>query len=108
MANDNKPNPNRIKISPWIIYAGIVVLFLFVIMLLNLKSEEVKGIRFSAPEAGTLLLTLIGFFLGIKFEKEITDYLLYIIVGFIVITALPLFISYIKGAIGISKVEEEV
>ena len=53
-------------------------------------------------------LTLIGFFLGIKFEKEITDYLLYIIVGFIVITALPLFISYIKGAIGISKVEEEV
>lgn len=30
MANDNKPNPNRIKISPWILYAGIIVVFLFI------------------------------------------------------------------------------
>jgi cell division protease FtsH len=30
MANDNKPNPNKLKISPWILYAGIVVLFLFI------------------------------------------------------------------------------
>lgn len=30
MANDNKPNPNKFKISPWILYAGIVVLFLFI------------------------------------------------------------------------------
>ncbi len=49
-----------------LVYAGaIVVLFLFVIMLLNLKADEVKGLRFSAPEAGTLLLTLIGFLIFI-------------------------------------------
>ncbi len=30
MANENKPNPNKLKISPWILYAGIVVLFLFI------------------------------------------------------------------------------
>jgi cell division protease FtsH len=30
MANDNKPNPNRIKISPWIIYSAIVLIFFFI------------------------------------------------------------------------------
>lgn len=30
MAQDNKPNPNRIKISPWILYAGVILLFLFI------------------------------------------------------------------------------
>lgn len=45
-----------------LVYAGaIVVLFLFVIMLLNLKEDQLKGIRFSVPEAGTLILSLIGF-----------------------------------------------
>lgn len=45
-----------------LVYAGaIVVLFLFVIMLLNLKEDHLKAIRFSAPEAGTLILSLIGF-----------------------------------------------
>jgi membrane-associated protein len=39
-------------------------------------------------------LTLLGFFLGRRFEKEINDYLLYIIVGFIVITAFPLIWAY--------------
>ena len=34
-------------------------------------------------------LTLLGFFLGRSFEKEINDYLLYIIVGFILITTIP-------------------
>lgn len=53
-------------------------------------------------------LTLLGFFLGIRYEKEINDYLLYIIVGFIVITTVPLLISYLKGAMGVSKVEEEI
>lgn len=44
-----------------LVYAGaIVVLFLFVIMLLNLQPDELKGIRFSAPEAGTLILSLVG------------------------------------------------
>ncbi len=51
--------------------------------------------------AGAILwissLTLLGFFLGKKFEKEVEEYLLYIIVGFVVITALPLIWAYIKN-----------
>lgn len=41
-------------------------------------------------------LTLLGYFLGIRFEKEINEYLFYIIVGFIVITAIPLVWAYLK------------
>jgi membrane-associated protein len=41
-------------------------------------------------------LTLLGYFLGKRFEKEITDYLLYIIIGFIVITSLPLILAFVK------------
>jgi len=41
-------------------------------------------------------LTLLGFFLGKRFEKQIEEYLLYIIIGFVVITALPLVWTYIK------------
>ncbi|WP_052496433.1 DedA family protein [Pedobacter lusitanus] len=39
-------------------------------------------------------LTLLGYFLGKKFEKEINAYLLYIIVGFMVITTIPLLITF--------------
>ena len=31
MANDNKPNPNKIKVSPWLIYGGIVILLSVII-----------------------------------------------------------------------------
>lgn len=41
-------------------------------------------------------LTLLGYFLGKRFEKEINDYLLYIIIGFIVITSLPLIFAFVK------------
>ena len=41
-------------------------------------------------------LTLLGYFLGIKFEKEINDYLFYIIIGFVVVTAIPLIWAYLK------------
>jgi membrane-associated protein len=41
-------------------------------------------------------LTLLGYFLGKRFEKEINDYLLYIIVGFIVVTTIPLLITFVK------------
>jgi NADH-quinone oxidoreductase subunit J len=45
-----------------LVYAGaIVVLFVFVIMLLNLKPEALRGIRFSVGEAAVLLITLAGF-----------------------------------------------
>jgi len=30
MANDNKPNPNKIKINPIFIYVGVILLFLFI------------------------------------------------------------------------------
>lgn len=41
-------------------------------------------------------LTLLGYFLGRRFEKEINDYLLYIIIGFIVITTIPLIITFVR------------
>jgi len=41
-------------------------------------------------------LTLLGYFLGRKFEKEINAYLLYIIVGFMVITTIPLLYTFLK------------
>lgn len=41
-------------------------------------------------------LTLIGYFLGIRFEKQVNQYLIYIIGGFIAITALPLLLAYLK------------
>lgn len=52
-------------------------------------------------------LTLLGFFLGRRFEKEIDDYLLYIIVGFIVITSIPLILTYVKRIIGPDRDDEE-
>jgi membrane-associated protein len=52
-------------------------------------------------------LTLLGFFLGRKFEKEINDYLLYIIVGFILITTVPLIVTYLKRKMGKDSDEEE-
>lgn len=41
-------------------------------------------------------LTLLGYFLGKKFEREINHYLLYIILGFIVITTLPVIIAFLR------------
>ncbi len=52
-------------------------------------------------------LTLLGFFLGRKFEKEINDYLLYIIVGFILITTIPLIVTYLKRKMGRERDDEE-
>ncbi|KHJ37093.1 inner membrane protein YqjA [Pedobacter glucosidilyticus] len=41
-------------------------------------------------------LTLLGYFLGMKFEKEVNQYLSYIILGFIVITTIPLMTTFFK------------
>jgi membrane-associated protein len=41
-------------------------------------------------------LTLLGYFLGKKFEKEISHYLLYIILGFITITTIPVLYAFFK------------
>ncbi len=45
-------------------------------------------------------LTLLGYFLGKRFEKEINDYLLYIIIGFVVITTIPLIFAFVKKRVG--------
>ena len=53
--------------------------------------------------AGALLwiasLTLLGYFLGKRFEKEISDYLLYIIIGFIAVTTIPLVYTFVKNRV---------
>jgi len=51
-------------------------------------------------------LTLLGYFLGRRFEKEINDYLLYIIIGFIVVTTIPLIITFVKKKVVKSNSEE--
>lgn len=48
-------------------------------------------------------LTLLGYFLGKRFEKEINDYLLYIIIGFITITTIPLLITFVKSKVTSSE-----
>lgn len=68
------------------IFAGVVKLDFKRFALYNLAG----GIIWIAS------LTLLGYFLGKRFEKEITDYLLYIIIGFIVITSLPLIFAFVK------------
>jgi membrane-associated protein len=52
-------------------------------------------------------LTLLGFYLGRSFEQEINDYLLYIIIGFILITAIPLIVTYLKRKIEGDRNDEE-
>lgn len=52
-------------------------------------------------------LTLLGYFLGRKFEKQITDYLLYIIIGFILITTIPLLITFVKSKVTVKNPEED-
>ncbi|GGH09735.1 MULTISPECIES: DedA family protein [Pedobacter] len=51
-------------------------------------------------------LTLLGYFLGRRFEREINDYLLYIIIGFILITTIPLLITFVKRKV-VSGSEED-
>ncbi|MEJ2883742.1 DedA family protein [Pedobacter sp. GR22-6] len=60
--------------------------------------------------AGAILwiasLTLLGYFLGKRFEKEINDYLLYIIIGFIAVTSLPLIFAFVKKKVAKGNDEE--
>lgn len=60
--------------------------------------------------AGAILwiasLTLLGYFLGKRFEKEINDYLLYIIIGFIVVTTIPLVVTFVKKKV-VSNTDKE-
>lgn len=51
-------------------------------------------------------LTLLGYFLGRRFEKQIDAYLLYIIIGFVVITAIPLLWAYFKAKLNVNTKQE--
>ena len=55
-----------------LVYAGaIVILFVFVIMLLNLSPDSRDSLRIPAPELGVLILTVVGFLvIGIMLGTE--------------------------------------
>lgn len=75
------------------IFAGVV----------GLDSKKFAFYNTSGAILWITSLTLLGYFLGRKFEKEINDYLLYIIIGFVVVTALPLVWAYIKRHLPVSE-----
>ncbi|PWS32913.1 DedA family protein [Pedobacter paludis] len=79
------------------IFAGVVKL-------------DVKRFAFYNIVGGVLWitsLTLLGYFLGKRFEKQINDYLLYIIIGFIFITTIPLLITFVKRKVVKSPEEDK-
>lgn len=69
------------------IFAGVV----------GLDSKKFAFYNVSGAILWISSLTLLGYFLGRKFQQQINDYLFYIIVGFIVVTALPLVWTYLKN-----------
>lgn len=52
-------------------------------------------------------LTLLGYFLGRSFAKEIEKYLVYIIIGFIVITTVPVIFTFLKKKVTRTGVSED-
>lgn len=53
-------------------------------------------------------LTLLGYFLGRRFAQQIEEYLVYIIIGFIVITTIPLIITFVKKQVVKTGTEDEI
>ncbi|SFG59325.1 DedA family protein [Pedobacter insulae] len=53
-------------------------------------------------------LTLLGYFLGRRFAQQIEEYLVYIIIGFIVITTIPLIITFVKKRVVKIGAEDEI
>jgi membrane-associated protein len=53
-------------------------------------------------------LTLLGYFLGKRFAHQIEEYLVYIILGFILITTIPLIIAFVKKKVNKDGEEEEI
>ncbi len=52
-------------------------------------------------------LTLLGYFLGRSFAEQIEEYLVYIIIGFIAITTIPLVITFVKKRVVKADHEDE-
>ncbi|MBC7616857.1 MAG: DedA family protein [Pedobacter sp.] len=53
-------------------------------------------------------LTLLGYFLGKRFAQQIEEYLVYIIIGFIIITTIPLIITFVKKQVVRAGDDEEI
>ena len=53
-------------------------------------------------------LTLLGYFLGKRFAQQIEEYLVYIIIGFIVITTIPLIITFVKKQVVKAGDDDEI
>lgn len=53
-------------------------------------------------------LTLLGYFLGRRFAQQIEEYLVYIIIGFIVITTIPLIITFVKKKVVKTGADDEI
>ena len=51
-------------------------------------------------------LTLLGYFLGKSFAQQIEEYLVYIILGFILITTVPLIITFVKKKVNRNEEED--
>ncbi|MBY0541954.1 MAG: DedA family protein [Sphingobacteriaceae bacterium] len=52
-------------------------------------------------------LTLLGYFLGKRFAHQIEEYLVYIIIGFIFITTIPLIVTFVKKKVNRDGDEDE-
>ncbi len=52
-------------------------------------------------------LTLLGYFLGRRFAQQIEEYLVYIIIGFIVITTIPLITTFVKKKVVKTGADDE-
>lgn len=53
-------------------------------------------------------LTLLGYFLGRRFAQQIEEYLVYIIIGFIIITTIPLIITFVKKQVVKTSADDEI
>ena len=53
-------------------------------------------------------LTLLGYFLGKRFAQQIEEYLVYIIIGFIIITTIPLIITFVKKQVVKAGDDDEI
>jgi membrane-associated protein len=75
------------------IFAGVV----------NLEFKKFAIYNFVGAILWISSLTLLGYLLGRRFEKEVQEYLLYIIIGFIAVTSLPLIVAFFRRTIGLGN-----
>jgi cell division protease FtsH len=55
MAKNNNPNSNNFKISPWLIYAALALIFLFINLITNGSAIPADPIKLQQPQFNTLL-----------------------------------------------------